>query len=74
MPVVDTPQDKTDPPAEEQPQDGARKLLELTTHRFLSQLDVSSWQTDPEYFIENEDEQYLIEYDIADDCSINLLA
>lgn len=44
------------------------------THRFLSQIDLESWQTDPEYFIDNEDESYLIEYDLQDDCSINLLA
>jgi len=37
-------------------QDGARKLLELICYRFLSQVDLESWQTDPEYFIENEDE------------------
>ena len=55
-------------------QDGARKLLELITHKFLSQVDLSSWQNDPEYFIENEDEQFLLEYDLQEDCSINLLA
>lgn len=55
-------------------QDGARKILELVTYRFLSQVDLQSWQTDPEYFIENEDEQFLLEYDLAEDCSLNLLA
>jgi hypothetical protein len=37
-------------------QDGARKILELVTHRFLSQVDLTTWSSDPEYFIENEDE------------------
>ena len=40
----------------------------------MSQVDLSSWQSDPEYFIEHEDEQFLLEYDLQDDCSINLLA
>lgn len=55
-------------------QDGARKIIELVTHKFLSQVDLSSWQSDPEYFIENEDEQFLFEYDLQDDSSLNLLA
>lgn len=48
--------------------------MQLITQRFLSQVDLSSWQNDPEYFIEHEDEQFLLEYDLQDDCSINLLA
>jgi hypothetical protein len=35
---------------------------------------LSSWTSDPEYFIENEDEHFLLEYDLQDDCSQNLLA
>ena len=48
--------------------------MELVTHRFLSQVDLKSWSNDPEYFIENEDEHFLLEYDLEADCSINLLA
>ena len=59
---------------EQNRQDGARKILELVTKHFLSKVDLSSWNTDPEYFIENEDEQFLLEYDLQDDCSLNLLA
>jgi len=44
------------------------------TRHFLSAVDLSSWQSDPEYFIENEDEQFLLEYDLQGDCSLNLLA
>jgi DNA polymerase IIIc chi subunit len=49
-----------DQPTEECPenQDGARKLLELITYRFLSQVDLSLWQTEPESFILHEDEQF----------------
>ena len=60
-------------PAQEN-QDGARKLLELITYKFLSQVDLSMWQSDPEYFIEHEDEQFLLEYDLQEDCCLNLLA
>ena len=64
----------SDLPEEQSRQDGARQILELVTKHFLSQVDLSSWQSDPEYFIENEDEQFLLEYDLQDDCSLNLLA
>jgi hypothetical protein len=55
-------------------QDGARKLLELITLRFLSQVDLTSWQSEPEYFLQNEDEQFLLEYDLQEESSLNLLA
>jgi len=55
-------------------QDGARKLLELITLRFLSQVDLTSWQSEPEYFLQNEDEQFLLEYDLQEESSLNLMA
>lgn len=44
------------------------------THKFLCEIDFNSWQSEPEYFIEHEDEQFMIEYDLKEDCSLNLLA
>ena len=72
--VMEIPLPQSDLVEEQTRQDGARKILELVTKDFLSQVDLSSWQSDPEYFIENEDEQFLLEYDLQDDCSLNLLA
>lgn len=72
--VMEAPIPNSDLEEERTRQDGARKILELVTKHFLSQVDLSSWQSDPEYFIENEDEQFLLEYDLQDDCSLNLLA
>ncbi len=72
--VMEAPIPTSDLVEEQTRQDGARKILELVTKHFLSQVDLSSWQSDPEYFIENEDEQFLLEYDLQDDCSLNLLA
>ena len=72
--VLEAPIPNSEVENEQNRQDGARKILELVTHRFLSQVDLSSWQSDPEYFIEHEDEKFLLEYDLQDDCSINLLA
>jgi hypothetical protein len=72
--VFEAPITNSENEREQTRQDGARKILELVTHRFLSQLELESWQNDPEYFIENEDEHFLLEYDLEADCSINLLA
>ena len=45
------------------------------THRFLPTINIDMWQKDPEYFIEHEDENYfLLEYDLDSECSMNLLA
>lgn len=49
-------------------------MLELITLRFLSQVDLTSWQSEPEYFLQNEDEQFLLEYDLQEESSLNLLA
>ena len=62
--VMGVPIPNSDLVEEQTRQDGARKILELVTKHFLSQVDLSSWQSDPEYFIENEDEQFLLEYDL----------
>lgn len=72
--MLDVPLPNSDIEDERNRLDGARKILDLVTKQFLSQVDLSSWQSDPEYFIENEDEQFLLEYDLQDDCSLNLLA
>lgn len=72
--MLEVPLPNSDIVEEQNRLDGARKILDLVTKQFLSQVDLSSWQSDPEYFIENEDEQFLLEYDLQDDCSLNLLA
>ena len=72
--VFDIPLPNSDLVEEQTRQDGARKVLELITKNFLSQVDLSTWQSDPEYFIENEDEQFLLEYDLQEDSSLNLRA
>lgn len=43
MQVLDMPIAGPDGEIQVQNQDGARKLLELITHKFLSQVDLSSW-------------------------------
>lgn len=71
MKVLDMPIQGSE---KQEQQDGARKLLELITLRFLSQVDLTSWQSEPEYFLQNEDEQFLLEYDLQEESSLNLLA
>jgi len=71
MKVLDMPIQGTE---NQDQQDGARKLLELITLRFLSQVDLTSWQSEPEYFLQNEDEQFLLEYDLQEESSLNLMA
>jgi hypothetical protein len=43
MQVLDMPIAGPDGEIQVPNQDGARKLLELITHKFLSQVDLSSW-------------------------------
>ena len=37
-------------------------------------MDLNAWETDPENFVMTEDESFLVEFDLQEDNSINLLA
>lgn len=54
--VMEPPIPQSDDETERTKQDGAREILRLVTQKFLSKVDLSSWQSDPEYFVQNEDE------------------
>lgn len=56
--------------------DGARELVKLLFQSYLPMREnVQLWATDPESFIDVEDESYFIsEYDLDAGCSMNLLA
>jgi hypothetical protein len=56
--------------------DGAREILKLVFQFYLPLGDnIGTWQSDPESFIELEDENYFIsEFDLDSACSINFLA
>lgn len=55
--------------------DGARQLIELLFQNFLPLESVDQWMQEPESFIENEDENYLmLEYDMDCEMTISLLS
>ena len=62
--VMEPPLPQSDNPKDQTKMDGARTILEHVTHKFLSQVDLTAWQTDPEFFVQNEDEQFLVEFDL----------
>jgi hypothetical protein len=56
--------------------DGAREILKLVFQFYLPiGENIKTWQSDPESFIELEDENYFInEFDLDSACPINFLA
>ena len=60
---------------EQQRHDGARQLIQLLFQNYLPLQTIDQWRYEPETFIENEDENYLmLEYDMDQEMTISLLS
>jgi hypothetical protein len=74
--ILDKPDPASKDPRSVNRKDGAREILKLVFQMYLPiGENIATWRTDPESFIELEDENYFInEFDIDSGCSINFLA
>ena len=70
MPILDSKD-----PEEQQRQDGARQLIDLLFRNYLPLQTVNNWTHEPETFIEQEDDNYLmLEYDMDPEMTLSLLS
>lgn len=60
---------------EQQRGDGARQLIQLLYMNYLPLQNLDMWRDEPENFIEQEDDNYLmLEYDMEPEMSVSLLS
>ena len=73
--MLDMPDPNSADPSEQNRQDGARQLIQLLTLNYLPLSDVDMWRYEPESFIDQEDDNYLmLEYDMDAEMSLSLLS
>jgi hypothetical protein len=73
--MLEMPDPNSENAADHKRHDGARQLIELLFQNFLPLESVDQWMQEPESFIENEDENYLmLEYDMDCEMTISLLS
>lgn len=62
-------------PAEQTRGDGARQLIQLLFTNYLPLQNLNQWCEEPENFIEQEDDNYLmLEYDMEPEMTVSLLS
>jgi hypothetical protein len=73
--MLEMPDLESKEPAEQQRADGARQLIQLLCMRYLPLRNVDLWKYEPENFIEQEDDNYLmLEYDMDPEMTVSLLS
>ena len=73
--MLDQPNPDSPDPKDHIKKDGARELLKLVVQNYLPLRNVDLWKSDPENYIEHEDElYYMLEYDMDAECTMSLLA
>ena len=73
--MLEMPDPNSKEPALQNRQDGARQLIQLLFTNYLPLQNVDQWRYEPESFIEQEDDNYLmLEYDMDPEMTVSLLS